>query len=388
MRIAIGVHGRFAAFNIATGLVELGQDIRLFTNYPAAVAERFGVPADITTGFIAHGVATRIAGRMPMFFQTEAIEARLHRSFGSWFARRLKADPFDTAICWSGVAEEAFTSFEGRKILSRSSVHIQAHYELLASESQRVGRQIEMPSRWRIARETREYALADRIIVPSAFAAASFENTPVAAKVTIIPLTASADIWRPQAGVMEERVRRIRAGKRLRVLYVGAVSYQKGMYDLAAVVRHLNRAMDFRFTGTITPECRELVADLESAAHFDGHVPETQLRESYAWADVLVCPSIQDGFAVVLSHAQAAGLPFIASTNTGGPDLLERSGRGWIVPIRSPESIERQLLWCNSNREEFADMVQDLDSHPAQRSWLDVARDVVHCCLTERPDTA
>lgn len=388
MRVAVGVHGRFSAFGIVAALVELGQDIRLFTNYPAFVAQRFGVPASITTGFVAHGVATRIAGRLPVAFKTEAVEARLHRSFGSWLTRQLKTEPFDIAFCWSGVAEEAFASFEGRKILNRSSVHIQTQYDLLAEESRRVGRQIEMPSQWRIQRESREYALADMIIVPSGFAATSFENTPAAGKVSSVPLTASAETWRPEPAVVEERIRRVRAGERLRVLYVGAITYRKGMYDLAAVVRNLNRTMDFRFTGTVTAECRALVAELEAEAQFDGHVPERRLRESYAWADVLVCPSIEDGFAVVLSHAQAAGVPFIASTNTGGPDLLASGGQGWIVPIRSPEAIERLLLWCNSNREEVADMVRELYAHPVQRSWLDVARDVVHCCLTERPDTA
>lgn len=388
MRVALGVHGRFFAFNIATALIELGQDIRLFTNYPAFVAQRFGVPVNITSGFVAHGAATRLAGRLPARLQTEAVEVRLHRSFGSWLARRLKAEPFGVAYCWSGVAEEAFASFEGRKVLNRSSVHIQTQYDLLAKESHRAGRKIEVPSRWRIAREAREYALADRIIVPSAFAAASFENTPAAGRVTIVPLTASADIWRPDARVVEERIGRIHAGERLRILYVGAISYRKGMYDLAAVVRNLSRTMDFRFTGTITPECRDLVANIEAKAQFDGHVREIRLRESYAWADVLVCPSIEDGFAVVLSHAQAAGIPFIASTNTGGPELLASGGQGWIVPIRTPEAIERQLQWCNMNREEVADMVRQLYAQPVQRTWLDVARDVVHCCLTERPDTA
>lgn len=388
MRVALGVHGRFSAFNIARALAELGQDIRLFTNYPARIVERFGVPAHITKAFVAHGIATRLAGRLPARLQTETVEARLHHSFGSWYARRLLAGDFDVSYCWSGVAEEAFAAYPGRKILNRSSVHIQTQYDLLAEESERVGRLIEMPSQWRIARETREYALADRIVVPSSFAAASFADTPVAGNIAIVPLTARGDTWRPQAGVLEERVRRIRAGERLRVLFVGAISYQKGLYDLAAVVRNLNRTMDFRFTGTITPECEDLVARLQGKARFDGHVPETQLRESYAWADVLVCPSIQDGFAVVLSHAQAAGLPFIASTNTGGPDLLEMGGQGWIVPIRSADAIERQLIWCDAHREEVADMMGKLVAHPVERSWQDVARDVVHCCLSERPATA
>src|SRR5688500_12891606 len=303
MRIAIGVHGRFSAFNIATGLLELGEDFRLFTNYPRSVVNRFGVPPERTRGFVAHGVATRVAGRIFRGRRPEAIEAALHRSFGAWLERQTRKGAYDVAYCWSGIAEETFRERGMRNILSRSSVHIQVQHDLLAEESRRVGRAIDMPGEWRIERETREYALADVIIVPSRSAAASFAGTPAADRVAVVPLTASGTRWRPEPNVVNARVRRIGAREPLRVLFVGALSFQKGMFDLARVVKNMNAAMEFRFTGSVSEECRDLVRDLAHHARFDGHVPELQLRESYAWADILVCPSIQDGFAVVLSHA-------------------------------------------------------------------------------------
>ena len=42
LKIAIGVHGRFHAFELGRALLELGADVRVFTNYPAFIAERFG----------------------------------------------------------------------------------------------------------------------------------------------------------------------------------------------------------------------------------------------------------------------------------------------------------------------------------------------------------
>ena len=70
----------------------------------------------------------------------------------------------------------------------------------------------------------------------------------------------------------------------------------------------------------------------------------------------LVLPSIQDGFGMVLAQALCCGLPIISSANTGGKDLLELDGlspcnthyggyscleysAGWIIPIRSPETL-------------------------------------------------
>jgi colanic acid/amylovoran biosynthesis glycosyltransferase len=376
MRFGMGVHGRFSAFNTAEGLIEIGHDVRIFTNYPPFIAARFGLPAGRVRGFISHGVFARAVNRIWGGRTPDRMEATVKRMFGAWLARNITEDDYDVAYCWSGVAEEVFERRRGLKVLNRSSVHIAVQRELLETEAQRVGRSIEMPQRWIIEREEREYALADLILVPSEAARRSFAGKSDEHKVRTVPLTATPQLWRPAPGVIAERLRRIKAGEPLRILYVGAVTYRKGMYDLLSVARSLHKRMSFRLTGTITEECRELAASLSRVAKVDGHVAETQLRESYAWADILVCPSIEDGFAVVLSHALASAVPFISTVNTGGPDLLAMGGRGWIVPIRAPNAVIAQLEQCDRDRDMLAAAVRDLTKRPVVRNWADVARDV------------
>jgi glycosyltransferase involved in cell wall biosynthesis len=106
-------------------------------------------------------------------------------------------------------------------------------------------------------------------------------------------------------------------------------------------------------------------------------VPEVNLPEVYAWGDVFLLPTIEDGFAVVLAQAQAAGLPLIATTNCGAPDIIEGGGQGFIVPVRTPAAIIERLEWCNTNREELARMVERLYEEPPRRSWDDVASDFI-----------
>lgn len=383
MRFGVGVHGRFSAFNIAEGLIETGHDVRVFTNYPPFIAARFGLPAGQVRGFISNGVFARAVNRIWGGRTPDRMEAAVKRMFGAWLARNITEDACDVAYCWSGVAEEVFARRRGLKVLNRSSVHIAVQRELLESEAQRVGRQVEMPGRWIIEREEREYALADLILVPSEGARRSFAGKPDEHKVHTVPLTATPHLWRPSPGVIAERLRRIEAGEPLRVLYVGAVTYRKGMYDLLSVARSLHKRMSFRLTGRITEECEELAASLSQIAQVDGHVSETQLRESYAWADILICPSIEDGFAVVLSHALASAVPFIATVNTGGRDLLALGGRGWVVPIRAPDAIMAQLEQCDADRHMLAAAVRDLSERPVVRDWAAVARDVAARCDAE-----
>src|SRR5688500_8529662 len=61
LKIAIVVHGRFHAFNLARALLERGHEVTLFTNYPKWAVERFHFPAERVRSFWVHGVLTRAA---------------------------------------------------------------------------------------------------------------------------------------------------------------------------------------------------------------------------------------------------------------------------------------------------------------------------------------
>lgn len=385
MDIAIGVHGRFYAFELATALLQMHEHVQLYTNYPRRIAARFGVDPGNTHTLVTHGIAARVLNRVYGGDGPRIVEAALKRGFGRWLRHEIDRARPDVAFCWSGVAEESFRSFGGLKVLNRSSLHIAAQHRLLTAEAARAGRKIDLPTPWIVAREQREYELADRIVVPSRGARRSFEEFGDAAKVVVLPLTASGAKWRPAPDVVRERVRRIKHGEPLRVLYVGALSYRKGLYDMCRVVEILGDRMTFRFTGAVLPEAKSAATRLANLATLDGHVPEARLTEAYAWADVLMCPSIEDGFGVVLAQALGAGVPILASENTGGADLLEAGGRGWIVPIRSPARIVERLQSCDANRAELAVMVAELYDRPMQRTWTDVAKDFVAICRSVDP---
>jgi glycosyltransferase involved in cell wall biosynthesis len=111
-------------------------------------------------------------------------------------------------------------------------------------------------------------------------------------------------------------------------------------------------------------------------------VPEAMLPEVYAWGDVFLLPTIEDGFAVVLAQAQAAGLPIIATTNCGAPDMIASGGQGFVVPVRNAEAIIERLQWCDAQRAELAQMVERLHAQPPRRTWDDAAADFMRVVST------
>ena len=375
-RISIAVHGRFHAFDLAAALLRSGAEVQLLTNYPRhKVSEWF--PAERTRSWVTHGVLQRAAQKVFDGEPPASIEAMLKKSFGAWVANELGKYNADVVHCWSGVAEETLRGRVGNTCtLARGSAHIATQNELLLEEERRTGNRLERPSQWIMEREEREYALADRIIVPSAFAQRTFVQRGVPRDtVRVVNLSLRATGFDPSEGVIQQRLQRLRSGAPLRVLYTGMISYRKGMHDLHRVLESLGKRMEFRLVGPILPECRDFVRAASQLATIQAPVPQRELPDVYAWGDVFLLPTIEDGFAVVLAQAQAAGLPMLCTTNCGGPDIIENGGKGWVVPVRAPDEIVERLRWCDDNREAVATMVEQLHAEPAHRDWDTVARD-------------
>jgi len=385
MKIAIAVHGRFHAFELARELSRR-HDVTVFTNYPKWAAKRFGLSPTRVRSFWAHGVASRIAWWLHDRVGLPYPEAALHRLFGSWVAAQIAKEQWDVVHSFSGVSEEILSAAKSQTVLRmmvRGSAHIRTQARILEEEELRSGTKQDHPSSWIIAREEREYALADRILVLSGFARNSFISDGVHPdKLGLLPLGARLDHFRPSPSVVEARCSRIRTGAQLHILFVGTICFRKGMLDVAAILRSPDMGrFRFRFVGPVTQEVRTLVRDLRPLAEFVPKQPQHELPRIYEWGDLFLFPTVEDGFAQVLAQANAAALPVLTTTNCCGPDLIHEGETGWVMPIRSPESFIERLRWCDSHRDQLAEMVWNAYDNFRPRTWADAAADFESICL-------
>jgi glycosyltransferase involved in cell wall biosynthesis len=391
LKVAIVVHGRFHAFDLARELLRQGHRVTLFTNYPRWAVRRFDVQAQHVRSFWPHGVLTRAAWRLAQHNLVSYREAWWHSLFGRWARAQLVREPWDVVLIWSGVAEEALRALAGRptlRLLMRCSTHIRTQARLLQEEQQRTGVPQEQPSPWIVAREEREYALADRVVVLSTFAHRSFGAEGVdPRRLSVVFPGARLEAFRPAPEVVDARCRRILSGEPLRILNVGTFSFRKGMWDLAAVVRVLGGdRFRFRFVGPVAPEALALADGLRGAATFVPKQPQAELPAAYAWGDVFVLPTIEDGYQYVLAQAAAAALPILTTPNGAGHDLVQDGANGWVLPVRDPESFACQLRWCDDHRPALAAMVRRTYDRFRARDWGDMATDFAALCesaLTE-----
>jgi glycosyltransferase involved in cell wall biosynthesis len=302
--------------------------------------------------------------------------------------RKLRGEPWDVIYSFSGVSEEIGRepALAGAlRFLVRGSAHIRAQERILMEEEARTGQKLDLPGKWMVRREEREYQLADRIVVLSSFAWDSFraEGIP-AGKVRILPLGTETSAFRPGIEVIEARKARILSGEPLRVLFVGGLSWRKGLADLRDLVRSTLRSQfRFRFVGPVWPGAEAAVASLSGLAEFPGKRPQRELPLDYSWADLFVFPTIEDGYAVVLAQASAGGLPILTTVNCCGPDLIQEGRTGWVLPIRDPQGFLSRLAWCDAHRKELAEMVTASYAEFSTRDWSDVAADFEAMCRAE-----
>jgi L-malate glycosyltransferase len=94
--------------------------------------------------------------------------------------------------------------------------------------------------------------------------------------------------------------------------------------------------------------------DLHPGVRFTGSVPGAEVRRAIRRADLLVHPSREESFGLVLVEAMAQGLPVVAGRGSGAvPWVLDGGTAGVLTDVTSPEALARSVLGLVSDHEAF-----------------------------------
>jgi glycosyltransferase involved in cell wall biosynthesis len=85
--------------------------------------------------------------------------------------------------------------------------------------------------------------------------------------------------------------------------------------------------------------------------------------------DVLVFPSLFEGFGLVIVEAMSQGLPVITTSHTAGPDIIESGRNGFLIPIRSSEMLTMRLEELLGDRRLLAEMKVNARATAINLSW-------------------
>ena len=350
MRVCVGSAGRFHTFDLARQLERRGYLGALYTAYPRWKVD--GLPRGMVRTFPWVMGPLTVAARLGLHGLAERRNYWVAESFDRWVASRL--EPCEVYHCLSSfgvrshrVARERYGALT---ICDRGSSHILYQDEVLAEEHARWGIPYRPIDRRLVDRELQEYDFCDRIFVPSSFVYRSFVQKGVPeTKLLKIPYGVDLSLFRPVP--KEDDV--------FRVVYVGALSLQKGIPDLLEAVCSLRLPrFEVWLIGSLLPEVGPFLRKWEGRYRYLGVIPRKELYRYYSQGSVFVIASVQEGMALVQAQAMACGLPVIATKNTGAEDLFTDGVEGFIVPIRNPEAIREKVLYLYEHPEIREEMAQ------------------------------
>ncbi|MCC4249433.1 glycosyltransferase family 4 protein [Microbacterium testaceum] len=190
-----------------------------------------------------------------------------------------------------------------------------------------------------------EIELADLIIVPSSFARDTFIQAGVAgSRIRVVPLGTDISTI-PQATRTD----------RFTVMFAGQLNQRKGIsYLLDAFDRAQIPEARLVLIGGAGEDIRTHIRRNYPHVDIQGTRPRWKLKLAMAEADVLVMPSLAEGFGLVALEAMSVGTPAIVTPHTFGGDVITDGIDGWTTPVGQSEDLARLLASVASDREQLA----------------------------------
>jgi len=134
---------------------------------------------------------------------------------------------------------------------------------------------------------------------------------------------------------------------KLKLLYVGRISKEKGLSVLVDSVKKLGeKRKDFHL---IVVGDGPYLKDMKTALNnepvvFTGYLKGKTLSQVYASSDIFVFPSSVDTFGYVVLEAQASGIPVIVTDQGGAKENMIQGKTGFIVPANDSTAMAQAIF--------------------------------------------
>jgi len=277
--------------------------------------------------------------------QRDRIVPRLWPIWDSWALRqkeRFSDAPIDIVCSVMGSGRGPFGVAErigALKIVDASSSHPTSFYGFWQRECDiwSPGGRVTLP-RSLFRRCTQDLERADYILCSSLFVRDSMVYNGIPeSKLAVLPYGANISIFTPPEKP---------AGKPV-FIAVGTLTLRKGTPYLLEAMRLVRRShpdAELYLVGEIHDDFKRVIGRWHGEFTHVTSVPHQELAGLLRKSLAFVFPSCEEGFARVLSEAMAAGLPIVATHESGASTVVQNGEQGFIVPQRQPQALAARLV--------------------------------------------
>lgn len=292
----------------------------------------------------------------------------MYRHFDGKVARRVGTLHPDAVYAYEGGALKTFR--EARRLGIKTIYELTSSYwywvrRLLSEEAERTPEFAGLlpnllDSDRHLEWKDEEIRLADYVFVPSEHVRRTLTDVVSEEKIRVVPYGAPA--------IQRRKPISRDPGRPLQVLFVGLLVQHKGIGYLLDAIDRLGPQVQLTLVGKrfhanarVDEACRRW-RWFETMSHRD-------VLDVMMASDVLVLPSLGEGFGLVVTEALACGLPVIVTPNVGAGDLVHDGREGFLVPVCSADAIAERLQTLHCDRELLVSMSRNAQAAAAERSW-------------------
>lgn len=161
-------------------------------------------------------------------------------------------------------------------------------------------------------------------------------------------------------------------------IYAGNLSLRKGIHLLLAAWKLLPSDLAIQLTlmgSSQLPD--EVLHPLPPKVDWIQNLPHQEAQQKIAESNVLLLPTLADGFGMVITESMALGVPVICTKASAGPDLIENYEDGICIPSDDIEALKKAILWCIEHPKETLRMGEKAQEKAAAYPWAAYRKQLV-----------
>lgn len=128
--------------------------------------------------------------------------------------------------------------------------------------------------------------------------------------------------------------------KEVRILFSGNLTRRKGAHWLPSIAKKLQKNVHIFYTQGLRTR-KSLISSPKLQPI--GVVPFKDMPNHYRQTDILLMPSVREGFGLAVAEAMACGLPVIASDCSAIPELVDNGKGGFLCPVGDVDGFAEKI---------------------------------------------
>ena len=372
MKVAIAAGGRFHAMHLAQQLAKR-QSLEMLITFSYSKHDEQNIPRHLVQQskrckFLDQAFLKLRLGRLITSSSFNVVKDNIFDRFVGKCVQSMP--PVDIFVGWAHYVFNSLPIIKKRSktiIIESGSCHILEQQKLLQDEYKKFQLPYPPIHQKNYEKMLREYDAADYIIVPSSFAFRSFVSQGVAAeKLLLVPCGVDVAYF--------NRSLPIQVPQKFTVIFVGLLSIRKGVQYLLQAWKNValpQSETELILVGALQKDLAAVMSKMPQMCNVRvyGSCDRATLRELYYRSSLLVLPSIEDGFGMVLGEAMAAGLPVVTTAHSAGQDIIVDGVHGFVVQSASTDALAEKIAWCYHHQEAAQNMGIQGNEHIQSYTW-------------------